>query len=328
MDHVYAGDDRPLARRLAEDWEKVSKLKEADLLVGDERIVISTIHKAKGRQFDAVFIPDVKDVVGFPSSEPDEARRLLYVAMSRAKRHLFLWEAGDESVLPLKACFRAGYEGYYVARERGGDLSDDWLAVWEELAEQNLGCTCDNDSVPKLVSHPSVPVARMALRTLRGSSDSSLRREVYLNTLENDFRPGVGDCAIGCLADCAMFEPKIAAAVRNAALRSGRIGIARAALAYFVRMSDRPPVAAREALGDFIYSRFPEIRVAAADRLSELGIARWQRIVTGAKADFTRLAQVDDPDHESSIRRILSAKPSPVEYERALRSVIAGRALA
>ena len=328
MDHVYAGDDRPLARQLAEDWDKVSKLKEADLLVGDERIVISTIHKAKGRQFDAVFIPNVKDVVSFPSSEPDEARRLLYVAMSRAKRHLFLWEAGDESVLPLKACFRAGYEGYYVARERGGDLSDDWLAVWEVLAEQNLGRTCDNDSVLKLVNHPSVPVARMALRTLRGLSDSARRREAYLNALEKDFRPGVGDCAIGCLADCGMFEPEIAAAVRDAALRSGRIGIARAALAYFVRMSGGAEIAAKDALGDFVYSRFPEIRVAAADRLFELGVERWQRIVTGTKADFTRLAQVDDSEHEASIRRILSAKPSPVEYERALRIVIAGRALA
>ena len=117
-------------------------------------------------------------------------------------------------------------------------------------------------------------------------------------------------------------------AVRDTALRSGRIRIARAALAYFAQMSGLSPVAAKEALGDFIYSRFPEIRVEAVDRLSACGVARWQRIVTGLKADFTRLAREADPEHESSIRQILASKPSSAEYERALRAIIAGRALA
>lgn len=328
MDHVYADDNRPLGQRLAEDWDRVSRLKEADLLVGDEKIVISTIHKAKGRQFDAVFIPNVNDVVDFPLSDPDEARRLLYVAMSRARRHLFLWEANDESVRPLKPCLRAGYNGYYMTKTRGGDLSGDWLAAWEGLAEQNLSRTCDDGAVCKLVDHASIPVAKMALRTLRWSSDTAFRKSAYLNTLGKDVRPGIGECAIGCLADCAMFEPEIANVVRGAALRSERIRIARSALAYFVQMSGRFPVAAREALGDFIYSRFPEIRVEAVDRLSAFGVVRWQGIVTGAKADFTRLARVSDPEHESSIRRILASKTSSVEYERSLRAVIAARALA
>ena len=326
-DHVYADDVRSLRKRLAEDWDKLSKLKEADVLVGDEKIVISTIHKAKGRQFDAVFIPNVKDVANSPLSDPDEARRLLYVAMSRAKRHLFLWNADDESVRTLKPCFGTGYNGYYVAKARGDNLYDDWLSVWERVAEQNLRRTCNNDSVLQLVNHSSIPVARMALRTLRWSSDAALRRHVYLNALENDFRPGIGDCTIDCLSDGGMFETDIANVVRNVALRSGRLRIVRSALAYFARMSVSAETAAKDALGDFIYSRFPEIRVAAAERLFELGVERWQRIVTGAKADFARLAQVNDPEHESAIRRILSAQPSPVEYERALRAVIAGRAL-
>ena len=328
MDHVYADDNRSLEQRIADDWDRVSRLKEADLLVGDEKIVISTIHKATGRQFDAVFIPNVKDVVDFPLSDPDEARRLLYVAMSRAKRHLFLWEADDGSVRPLKPCFRAGYGGYYMTKARGGDLSGDWLATWEGLAEQNLSRTCDDGAVCKFAAHASIPVAKMALHTLRWSSDTASRKSVYLDALEKDFRPGIGECAIGCLADCAMFDPEIANAVRGAALRGERIRIARSALAYFVQMSGRSPVAAREALGDFVYSRFPEIRVEAVDRLSALGTVRWQGIVTGAKADFTRLARVADPEHESSIRQILASKPTSAEYERALRATIAGRALA
>lgn len=73
-----------------DDWDNLTKLKEADLLVGDEKIIISTIHKAKGRQFDAVVIPCAYNVMHpeHPSEDPNESLRLMYVAISRAKRHL------------------------------------------------------------------------------------------------------------------------------------------------------------------------------------------------------------------------------------------------
>lgn len=73
-----------------EDWNMLTKLKEADLLVGDEKIIISTIHKAKGRQFDAVVVPEASLLMypPGPQEDPDESLRLMYVAISRAKRHL------------------------------------------------------------------------------------------------------------------------------------------------------------------------------------------------------------------------------------------------
>ena len=74
--------------------------------------------------------------------------------------------------------------------------------------------------------------------------------------------------------------------------------------------------------------RFPEIRVEAVNRLSVLEVVRWQRVVTGAKSDFTRLARIPDPEHETSIRQILEAKPNSAEYERDLRAIIAARAFA
>ena len=62
----------------------------------DERLVLSTIHSAKGLEWQCVFV--IWTVDGrFPSaysfvSEADleEERRLFYVAVTRAKRHLFL----------------------------------------------------------------------------------------------------------------------------------------------------------------------------------------------------------------------------------------------
>ncbi|MEQ8235207.1 MAG: RecQ family ATP-dependent DNA helicase [Syntrophomonadaceae bacterium] len=55
-----------------------------------ETIFVSTIHKAKGREFDNVFL--ILDKFG---CETDEAKRQLYVAMTRAKRNLTIHYNGN-----------------------------------------------------------------------------------------------------------------------------------------------------------------------------------------------------------------------------------------
>ncbi|MEW6593382.1 MAG: ATP-dependent helicase [Thermodesulfobacteriota bacterium] len=66
----------------------------ADLAVSRERLVLSTIHSAKGLEWDTVFI--IHLVEGkFPSAQAalpeqyEEERRLLYVAATRARKRLF-----------------------------------------------------------------------------------------------------------------------------------------------------------------------------------------------------------------------------------------------
>ena len=62
----------------------------------DEQVVLSTIHSAKGLEWQCVFLLWVVDgkfpsVFAFNTDEElDEERRLLYVAVTRAKRYLFL----------------------------------------------------------------------------------------------------------------------------------------------------------------------------------------------------------------------------------------------
>ncbi|MGQ0563214.1 MAG: ATP-dependent helicase [Gemmatimonadota bacterium] len=81
-------------------------------LLDEDYLVLSTIHSAKGQEWDAVYVLNVADG-NFPSefstSRPDlveEERRLLYVAMTRAKTDLHL-------IAPLK---------YYVTQQsRMGD---------------------------------------------------------------------------------------------------------------------------------------------------------------------------------------------------------------
>ena len=62
----------------------------------EEQLTLSTVHSAKGLEWPAVFVLGLADG-GFPSSfsiddpvQMEEERRLLYVAVTRAKRHLDL----------------------------------------------------------------------------------------------------------------------------------------------------------------------------------------------------------------------------------------------
>jgi DNA helicase-2/ATP-dependent DNA helicase PcrA len=81
-----------------------TKYKESDLVIGDEKLVIATIHKAKGLEFENVIIPSCTDST-FPSffSEKDgekaikEDARLLYVAMTRARKRLLITSSSKES---------------------------------------------------------------------------------------------------------------------------------------------------------------------------------------------------------------------------------------
>ena len=89
-----------IVNRLLKDFEETNKsgryksdlelfIRESkleDFLEQDgETIFVSTMHKAKGREFDNVFL----HLEGFPFSS-DEEKRLLYVAMTRAKQNLYI----------------------------------------------------------------------------------------------------------------------------------------------------------------------------------------------------------------------------------------------
>jgi DNA helicase-2/ATP-dependent DNA helicase PcrA len=88
----------------------------------EDYLVLSTIHSAKGQEWDAVFVLNVTDG-GIPSDmavdsceQIEEERRLLYVAMTRARQHLHLVHPlrffrthqhrhGDGHVLAMRSCF-------------------------------------------------------------------------------------------------------------------------------------------------------------------------------------------------------------------------------
>lgn len=69
------------------DWREYSReINMEDAIMPDsDKIIVSTMHKAKGKEFDHVFIV-LKDY----NYSSDESKRLLYVASSRAKKTLHI----------------------------------------------------------------------------------------------------------------------------------------------------------------------------------------------------------------------------------------------
>ncbi|HLT31784.1 MAG TPA: 3'-5' exonuclease, partial [Myxococcaceae bacterium] len=79
--------------------ERISLAGEVDGEVGEGRASLMTMHAAKGLEFDAVFLSGMEEGV-FPHNrtlgedadpaELEEERRLCYVGLTRARKHLFL----------------------------------------------------------------------------------------------------------------------------------------------------------------------------------------------------------------------------------------------
>ena len=93
---------RSLRMRMNEDLQKLKTLKESDLINDDARVIVSTVHKAKGLAFDLVIIVEATDSTYpsyFSSIERNEFKknkliaedkRLFYVAMSRGKSEIII----------------------------------------------------------------------------------------------------------------------------------------------------------------------------------------------------------------------------------------------
>ena len=84
--------------------EKVSLVSDTDEIAGDNKVMMMTLHSAKGLEFPTVFIIGMEEGV-FPHSRSllesaalEEERRLAYVGITRAERRLYVSHAWSRSL--------------------------------------------------------------------------------------------------------------------------------------------------------------------------------------------------------------------------------------
>jgi DNA helicase-2/ATP-dependent DNA helicase PcrA len=140
------------------------RVKEQPLMVQPEAVTISTIHAVKGLEFPAVFLADVCarrfpsnnsrqkrklplgenisrdiDVKGLSDNENhDGERRLMYVALTRAERFLFISHSGEETSRFIQGVKgtkkKPGIAGLrQIIEESGGRVTNDSAALLREL---------------------------------------------------------------------------------------------------------------------------------------------------------------------------------------------------
>ena len=117
---------------LNEYLESVTLISDIDTESSKDGVIIATVHAAKGLEFDTVFISGLEEKI-FPVSraeldEQEEERRLMYVAITRARKELYLTSSSSRFMygkrdMTVKSRFLReidmvkdqafGYGGYY-----------------------------------------------------------------------------------------------------------------------------------------------------------------------------------------------------------------------
>ena len=121
-----------------------------------------TLHRAKGLEFEAVFIPRVeekelpcKQSLRVPGALPEE-RRLFYVGMTRAKRHLALTWAGK----PSRFLAELGVEAALPPRPRAEEPESP---IYQALKRWRLQ-RAKADEIPAYVVFHNTTLAEIAER--------------------------------------------------------------------------------------------------------------------------------------------------------------------
>ena len=126
---THASRERFLTE-LALDPPAASSDEAADPLLDEDYLVLSTIHSAKGQEWNAVHLLGVvdgclpADMATGSAAEIEEERRLLYVAMTRARDALTLWTP----------------QRYYVTQQRGWGDRHVYASPSRFLAPEVLAC--------------------------------------------------------------------------------------------------------------------------------------------------------------------------------------------
>lgn len=105
---------------ISDFMQSVALVSDTDEMSNDDYVTIATIHAVKGLEFDYVFIVALEDGI-FPTQKSitagdiEEERRLMYVAITRARKRLF--------ILNARGRYRFGKTEYYPKSRFIGEMS-------------------------------------------------------------------------------------------------------------------------------------------------------------------------------------------------------------
>jgi DNA helicase-2/ATP-dependent DNA helicase PcrA len=124
-----------------------------------------TLHRAKGLEFDAVFIPRLEEgELPIRRGDEDEERRLLYVGMTRARKYLFLtWSGKPSRFLKEISNQIARPARNLIAESPGFDALKAWRAT-----------RAKEDEVPAYVVFHNTTLAEIAERRPRTLAELAL----------------------------------------------------------------------------------------------------------------------------------------------------------
>ena len=181
-------------------WDRLRADEEAHAGVADDtlareeseedRVVIGTIHAAKGREYDSIVIPDYDcDVSRWSAAEVEEERRVVYVGVTRARdAALFTVDTSSGFVHPfLRELVEAPDPGEHEA-----------LSAW--LAEEPGAELRDAHRRPARRDRGAVPGARAGGGDAPARPALRRRDESYRSHSRMDGSGGATKCfAVGCV---------------------------------------------------------------------------------------------------------------------------------
>lgn len=132
-------------------------------------VSIATIHSAKGLEFKVVFVVGLEDGI-FPDSrraedktEKEEERRLMYVAITRAKERLYLTRAKSrfrfgerKEAMPSEFLREAGFEDEKPKESAYSHYSGRYDSYRGERSYLSYGSSYDSEEVPVYTPQPKV----------------------------------------------------------------------------------------------------------------------------------------------------------------------------
>ncbi len=217
-----AGEEASLSGYL----EKVTLQSDADTLEEKPRVAMMTVHAAKGLEFDTVFLTGMEeDLFPFRGMDPkrgddqEEERRLAYVAVTRARRRLWVTYAGRRAIFGTT---RYGLPSRFLLDLPRGSVRQE---MTPSLASHKLGrgsYVGDNGGFgdrqrPRAPwSHPQEGAAT-AMRGVASAASGRAPGERYVERDDDGGGAGEGAFAVGARVEHKTFGVGVVQSVAGGA---------------------------------------------------------------------------------------------------------------